>query len=218
MFGGDPSFLVFLPDEIEALVALGELDRAERALEPFEGSARRLERDWATALADRCRGLLAGARGEREVAVAAFKRALEAHDRGAMPFERARTLLLAGQTDRRFKQRGQARERLSEALAEFDRIGAARWAEKSGQELARVGHPGATRDELTETESRLAELAASGLSNQEVAERAFVSVKTVEANLTRVYRKLGVKSRVGLANALHGGESIPAEPVAGPRP
>ena len=75
--------------------------------------------------------------------------------------------------------------------------------------LERVGRPGSAQDALTETERRLAELAASGLSNHEVAERAFVSVKTVESNLTRVYRKLGVRSRVGLANALRGtaGES-----------
>ena len=69
-------------------------------------------------------------------------------------------------------------------------------------ELARVGRRVASRDELTETERRLAALAASGLSTREVAERAFVSVKTVEANLTRVYRKLGVRSRAGLAKAM----------------
>ncbi|HUB09904.1 MAG TPA: LuxR C-terminal-related transcriptional regulator [Myxococcales bacterium] len=215
MFPGDPSFLVFLPDQIEALVSLGELDRAERALEPFERSARRLERVWAMALADRCRGLLAASRGQPEAAVAAFERALAAHEPAGMPLERARTLLLAGQTYRRFKQRGRARERLEAALAEFERIGTPLWAKKARQELARIGRPAAKRDELTETERRLAELAASGLSNQEVAERAFVSLKTVEANLTRVYRKLGVRSRVGLVNAIHGGDGPHAEPVAG---
>jgi DNA-binding CsgD family transcriptional regulator len=203
MFGADPSFLVFLPDEIEALIALGELDRAERCLGQFEHSARALERDWATALADRCRGLLAASRGEREAAVAAFQRSLETHDRVDMPFERARTLLLAGETHRRFKQRGQARELLEAALAEFERMGARQWVERARQALDRTGRPGASRDELTSTEWRLARLAASGLSNQEIAEQAFVSIKTVEANLTRVYRKLGVRSRVGLANALH---------------
>ena len=57
-------------------------------------------------------------------------------------------------------------------------------------------------DELNETEWRVAELAAQGLSNQEIAQRAFLSVKTVEANLTRVYRKLGIRSRAGLARRL----------------
>ncbi len=213
MFGADPSFLVFLPDEIEALVALGEHDRAERCLGLFEHSAHELERDWAMALADRCRGLVEASRGEREAASAAFQRALAIHDRVDMPFERARTLLLAGQASRRFKQRRQARELLEAALAEFERIGTPVWAAKARQELARVGGAAVTRDELTETELRLAELAASGLSNREVAERAFVSVKTVEANLTRVYRKLGVRSRVGLANALQSRDGAAVEPA-----
>jgi DNA-binding CsgD family transcriptional regulator len=204
MWGADPSFLVFLPDEIEALVALGELDRAEESLGQFERSAHELERDWAIALAHRCRGLLEAARGRPESAAAEFARALMVHDRVDMPLERARTLLLAGQTYRRFKQRRQARERLEEALAEFERIGTPLWADKARQELGRIGRRGATREELTDTEWRLARLAASGLSNQEIAERAFVSVKTVEANLTRVYRKLGVRSRVAMANALQG--------------
>jgi DNA-binding CsgD family transcriptional regulator len=63
---------------------------------------------------------------------------------------------------------------------------------------------------LSETERRVATLAADGLSNQEIAQRAFVSVKTVEASLTRVYRKLGVRSRAGLARALaEGGAAQP---------
>jgi DNA-binding CsgD family transcriptional regulator len=211
---GDPSFFVFVPDEVEALVALGELDRAERYLEPFERAAQRLERTWAIAVAHRCRGLLKASRAEPDAAVAEFQQALSAHEQARMPFERARTLLLAGETYRRFKQRRHARGLLEEALSEFERMGARLWAEKTRQELARLGRPVGTRDQLTETEWRLAQLAASGLSNQEVAERAFVSVKTVEANLTRAYRKLGVRSRVGLANALQGRDGTQRDPAA----
>jgi DNA-binding CsgD family transcriptional regulator len=213
LWGADPSFLLFLPDEVEALVALGEFDRAERSLGQFERSAHGLERDWAIALAYRCRALLDAARGQSESAVAQFGQALAVHERVDMPLERARTLLLAGQAHRRFKQRGRARDLLEEAVAEFERIGTPVWAEKARMELARIGRRGATRDELTETELRLARLAASGLSNREVAESAFVSVKTVEANLTRVYRKLGVRSRVGLNNALQGRYRASAERV-----
>jgi DNA-binding CsgD family transcriptional regulator len=209
MGAGDPVLGVFLPEEIEALIALGELDQAQSYLDPFEGRARELDRAWAVAVAERCRGALDGARGEREAAFAAFERALAAHERTAMPFERARTLLLAGQAYRRFKQRRRARQALEEALEVFERVGAPRWAAKARTELARIGRPGAGGDQLTQTELRVAELAASGLSNQQVAERAFVSVKTVEANLTRVYRKLGVRSRTGLANALSASERPP---------
>lgn len=206
MGAGDPVMATFLPDEIEALVALGELDRAEAYLAPFERSAHELGRHWAMAAAARCRGLLQAARGESEAAFAAFERAFQVHEHVAMPFERARTLLIAGEVCRRFKRRGRARELLKEAVSTFEQLGSPLWAARADAELARVGSPGSARDELTQTERRLAELAASGLSNQEVAERAFVSVKTVEANLTRVYRKLGVRSRVGLANALHATE------------
>jgi DNA-binding NarL/FixJ family response regulator len=129
-----------------------------------------------------------------------------------MPLERARTQLLAGEAFRRFKQRGRAREMFEAALAAFEAAGAPAWADRARDGLARLGRPGAGGDTLTESERRLAELAASGLTNHEVAARAFVSVKTVEANLTRVYRKLGVRSRVGLANALREarGETPPA--------
>lgn len=204
--GGDPSFFVFVPDEVEALVRLGELERAQRYLEPFARSAQALERDWAIALAERCRGMLAAARGDSALALESLERALAAHDRTEMRVDRARTLLIAGQTLRRFKQRRRAAELLGEAQAEFEDMGARAWRDMAAAELARVGLRVSSRDELTRTERQLAELAASGLSNQEVAERAFVSVKTVEANLTRVYRKLGVRSRVGLAAALNGSE------------
>ena len=208
----DPVLRMFVPDEVEALVALGELDLAQEYLEPFERSAAELERAWAVAAAGRCRGALEAARGAQDEAAAAFERALAAHEAVDMPLERARTRLLAGEAFRRFKQRGRAREMFEAALAAFETAGAPSWAARARDGLARVGRPGAGGDALTETERRLAELAASGLTNHEVAARAFVSVKTVEANLTRVYRKLGVRSRVGLANALHEarGESPPA--------
>jgi DNA-binding CsgD family transcriptional regulator len=209
MGGGDPVMANFLPDEIEALIALGDLERAQAHLERFESRARELDRAWAVAAAERCRGALAAARGEREAAFRAFERALACHQDTKMPFERARTQLVAGQTYRRFKQWGQARSALSEALATFELVGAPRWAQRTRNELARVGARPPAGLQLTETELRVAQLAASGLSNQDVADRAFISVKTVEANLTRVYRKLGVRSRAALADALH--HSVAAE-------
>ena len=208
----DPVLRMFVPDEVEALVALGELDLADEYLAPFERSAAELDRAWAIAAGGRCRGALAAARGARAESVAAFQTALAAHDAVDMPLERARTQLLAGEANRRFKQRGAARELLEAALATFEQAGAPSWAARAREGLARLGARGEGGDTLTETERLVAELAASGLSNREVAARSFVSVKTVEANLTRAYRKLGVKSRVGLANALREarGDSPPA--------
>ncbi len=207
MGAGDPVMMMFLPDEIEALVAVGELDLAQVYLARFEERASALDRAWALAAAARCRGVLAAARGDSELAFEAFDRALVEHDRAQMPFERARTLLLAGQAYRRYKQRARARNALTAAAESFDAMGASQWSARVRAELGRLGRVGAGADGLSETELRVAELAASGLSNQEVAERAFLSVKTVEANLTRAYRKLGVRSRVGLANVIRDRES-----------
>ena len=84
----------------------------------------------------------------------------------------------------------------------FDDLGSPLWAGQARAELARVGLRRLEPGELNETERRVAELAAQGLSNQEIAQRAFLSVKTVEANLTRVYRKLGIRSRAALGRNL----------------
>jgi len=139
-----------------------------------------------------------------------LQEALAALDRVEMPFERARTLLALGRALRRRKQWSAAREALREALALFARTGAPLWAKAARTEVARAGERSGEAGELTATERRIAELAASGLSNQEVAERAFLTVKGVEANLTRAYRKLGIRSRGGLAGALRRDD----EPVA----
>ena len=73
------------------------------------------------------------------------------------------------------------------------------WSERAAEELARIGLRRASPDGLTENERRVAELAASGLTNREVAAQLFMSPKTVEANISRVYRKLGINSRAAAA-------------------
>jgi DNA-binding CsgD family transcriptional regulator len=206
----DPIGLVFLPDEIEALVALGELARAQPLIELLRRLGTAHDRPWAIAAAARGRGILAAARGDLEEAIGALEEALAAHDRIEMPFERGRTLLALGRALRRRKQWSAAREALREALALFDQTGAPRWAQATRTEVGRAGERSGEPGDLTATERRIAELAASGLSNQEVAERAFLTVKGVEANLTRAYRKLGIRSRGGLAGALRRDD----EPVA----
>ncbi len=206
----DPIGLVFVPDEIEALVSLGELARAQPLIELLRRLGMTHDRPWAIAAAARGHGILAAARGDLEEAVAALQEALAALDRVEMPFERARTLLALGRALRRRKQWSAAREALREAMALFAGTGAPLWAKAARTEVARAGERSGEAGELTATERRIAELAASGLSNQEVAERAFLTVKGVEANLTRAYRKLGIRSRGGLPGALRRDD----EPVA----
>jgi DNA-binding CsgD family transcriptional regulator len=115
-----------------------------------------------------------------------------------MPFERARTLLLLGTIHRRRKEKRLADERLHEALAIFERLGNPVWADRARAELARVGRRPAAPTALTETEQRVAELAAAGLSARQIAERAFLAPKTVSNVLGRVYAKLDIHTRAEL--------------------
>jgi DNA-binding CsgD family transcriptional regulator len=116
----------------------------------------------------------------------------------AQPFEHARALLVLGRQERRAKRKRAARDALEAAMRIFTALPAPLWAAKADAEMRRLG---IRKDpaELTETEARIARLAAQGLSNPEIAAAVFVSRKTVEANLSKAYRKLGVRSRVELA-------------------
>jgi DNA-binding CsgD family transcriptional regulator len=200
---GEPVPLFFLPDALEALVALGELDRAEALIEQLERRGQELDRSWAIVTGARSRGLLLAARGDLAGALAALDRALAEHDRIELPFDRARTLLVKGAIERRMRQRAAARQALKEAANEFERMAAQLWAARAQGELARLGGRRATEQgELTPTEQRVAELAAEGLSNKEIAARLVVSVHTVEVHLSHAYAKLGVRSRTQLARHL----------------
>jgi DNA-binding CsgD family transcriptional regulator len=187
-------------DAIETLVTLGDFEQARAYLDQYDLHARQLESPWAVAGAARCRGLLAGAEGDVQSAFAAFERSLAA---GApFPLERARTLLCLGVVRRQAQQKKAAREALEQALAIFEELGARLWAEKARAELRRISGRRAPTEELTETERRVAELAAAGRSNKEIAVELFMGVSTVEAHLSRVYRKLGIRSRAALASHL----------------
>jgi ATP/maltotriose-dependent transcriptional regulator MalT len=200
---GEPGAARFVPDEIEALLALGESDKAQALLYPFLERAEMLRRTWALATGARCQGLLAQSRGELADALEAFDRALEIHRSLDEPFDLGRTLVAYGQMLRRLKKWGRARESLDEALEIFDRLGAEVWADRVRGELARVGGRAPTPLALSATEQRVAELAAGGSTNREIAESLFLSVSSVEANLRRIYRKLGIRSRTELAYRLN---------------
>jgi DNA-binding CsgD family transcriptional regulator len=199
---GEPGQMWELPDLLDALVVVGELDQAETLAARWEQLARRLGRAWALAISTRTRALVRAARGDLDGALAAFEDALAQHTRTQDPFQHARTLLAVGATRRRAKQRAAARETLEQALDAFETIGAPLWAGKTRAELARIGGRAPDRDALTPSEKRIAALVAEGGTNREVAAALFVTEHTVEAALTRVYRKLGVRSRTELAHRL----------------
>jgi DNA-binding CsgD family transcriptional regulator len=196
----EPAYFRVVPDEAEALVALGRLDEAEALLAPFEEAGRNLDRAWTIATGARCRALVLAARGDLAGASAAADEAVQEHDRLPLPFELGRTLLVRGAVERRAKRKREARDTLTKALEVFDGLGAALWADKTRADLARIGGRAPSSLDLTPTEDRVAALVAAGGTNREVADALFVSIHTVEANLKRIYRKLGVRSRTELAS------------------
>ena len=185
----------------EALVAVGRLEDSEAIsatlLDCAVGAL-----PWCRAMAARCQALVASARGDHETARIASERALAAHRSFPEPFEEGRTLFILGRVERRAHGWARARTALEQALVIFDQLGATRWAEKASAEIARIPGRKASDGTLTATEFRVAELVAQGLSNKEVAARLFVSVRAVESNLTKVYSKLGLRSRSELAGRM----------------
>ena len=194
----EPGVIPCVPDDIEALIALGRTDEARDVLEPFEAKARTKDRPWARAAALRCTGALAAADGEWDTARGALDAAAEQHARTSQPFETARTATVRGIVERRAKQKRAARTSLEKAVRIFDELDAPLWSKRARAELVRVVGEHDTATELTPTEVRVAHLVAEGKTNREVADALFVSVKTVEANLTRIFHKLGMRSRADL--------------------
>ena len=187
-------------DAIETLIALGELEQARTYLEHHEANATRMGSPRAAAGAARCRGLLSAAEGSLADATEAFEASLAA---AAVVPARARphAALPRGWCGGRPQQKRAAREALEQALAIFEELGARLWAEKARAELRRISGRAPASEELTETERRVAELAARGRTNREIAAELFMGVSTVEAHLSHVYRKLGVR-RAELATRL----------------
>jgi DNA-binding CsgD family transcriptional regulator len=183
----DPRICAHAAEFVEALVGAGDLAGAAEALDRFEDDATVSAGQWPLAAAARCRALLLAAQGRPDEALAQAQRSLSLFVGLPMPFERARTLFVVGQLHRRRKEK-----RLSRIPHR-----------RSESEPSTVDGPasaGRTGSGLTPTEQTIVVLAAQGLTNREIGERTFLSPKTVEVNLTRIYRKLGVRSRAALAS------------------
>lgn len=187
----------FVPDAVEALVALGRLAEAEPLVSALECNGARLGRVWMLAIGARCRAMLLVAQGDIAGAERTVQAAMTFHDQLPMPFERARTQLVVADVQRRKHKRNLAAATLREALTTFEDLNTRLWAERTRSQLNRADGT-RRRGQLSASERRVAELAASGMSNREVAAALFISPKTVEANLSRIYRKLAIRSRAEL--------------------
>ena len=199
----EPNVVLWSGDLAEALIRQGRNAEAEAPLDLLEAQAARAGRRSAYATAARCRGLMA----DDEHFEAHFREALGWHAQRRLPFSLARTQLCFGERLRRARRRREARDPLHSALGTFERLNARAWAQRTQAELEATGEHVRPRtpdhiDDLTPQEMQVALIVASGASNRDAAARLFITPKTVEAHLTRVYRKLGVRSRVEMVHRL----------------
>lgn len=191
----------WIPDAVEALTSTGRAADAESLVTSLEHNGARHDRPWMLAMGARCRALVLAAGGDLDAALTHAEDALRHHDRLPMPFERARTQLLLGQLQRRRRRISGARDNLTRAAATFDEIGSPLWAERAHRELSRMT-AGTVGTALSGAERQVAEQAAAGQSNKQIAAALFISEKTVEMHLSNVYRKFGIRSRAQLADRL----------------
>jgi len=199
----DPGTYPVAPDLVEALVEIGELEEAEAVTARLATLSEQQDHPWGLASARRCAALVRLADAYDERAAEELRVAAAAYGALGLPAERARSLLALGRIQRRAKKWGAARESLTRSAAAFDRLGSPGWADDARSELQRVGARRASpAGELTPAERRVAELAADGLANKEIAQALVVTVNTVEYHLRNVYAKLGVRSRAQLAARL----------------
>ncbi|MGW6058060.1 AAA family ATPase [Streptomyces sp. NPDC055189] len=206
---GNPVLVPYVADLVEAHARAGNRERAAELADWIAERARATGLFWPRVAHVRCRLLLADSADDAERWLGAAE---ETHSQADMPFELARSRLAAGVILRRHRRPAAAREPLVAAERTFTDLGARQWATRAAEEAVAAGHHMTARsaagespaavDLLTPQELQVARAVGAGLSNVEAAAALFLSRKTIEAHLTRVYRKLGVRSRSELAGYL----------------
>jgi DNA-binding CsgD family transcriptional regulator len=189
-----------LPDAVEAAARAGELDTARELLAVLETRAGSSRQPWVQARLESCRAILV----DGEKATACFEKAI-AFGPSKRPFDHARIQLLYGEHLRRLHRRTDARVQLRAALEGFERSRAEPWSERARAELRASGETARKRDpstidQLTPQELQIAGLVAEGLSNKEIASQLFLSPRTIDYHLRKVFAKLGITSRMQLAH------------------
>ena len=201
-----PHGLWLLLDFIEAATHSGHEDEAQTVVDAMVAvDVARLSSRYAL-IVGASKALTAGALKSHDEAIALFESALQTPDIDRWPFEVARVQLLYGEQLRRARQHTRARSQLASAADAFDLLGAAPWASRAESELrATVGRrvpPDASHASLTHRELEVATMAATGLTNGQIADQLRLSPRTVATHLSRALSKLGLSSRAALASAI----------------
>jgi DNA-binding CsgD family transcriptional regulator len=196
---GEPCHVLWAGHAVTAHLAVGRESDARRVVEWLEETAARLTCRWPRIALATGRAQLAERHGDDPEAERQYELALGLHEQVRMPLQRIEALLAFGGYLRRRGRPSDARPALARAVALAERTGAAWLAATARDELALAGgrrrRSPTQRDQLTDAEARVAELAAEGLSNAEIARRLYLSINTVQTHLKRVYAKLGITSR-----------------------
>jgi ATP/maltotriose-dependent transcriptional regulator MalT len=192
-----------LPELIEAAVRSGTAELAADALQKLSNRTRASGTDWALGIEARSRALLS----ENEAAELLYREAIERLSRTRIRAELARAHLLYGEWLRRERRRQDAREQLRTAHHMFTTMGIEAFAQRAARELLATGESarkrtGETSDDLTPQEAQIAGLARDGLSNPEIGSQLFISPRTVQYHLHKVFGKLQISSRTQLDRAL----------------
>ena len=208
----DPGAFPVAGDLVDALVGAQLYDLAQDVIERLSELSVEQSHPWGLVTAERGRSLLQLATSDRYLddSAAGLAEAARSYGSLGLNFDQARSLLSLGVSQRRFKKWAAARTSLEQAAALFDEGGSSGWAHRARDELNRLsGRRSGPADQLTPTETRVVRLAASGMSNKEIARQLYVSVNTIEGHLSRAYAKLGVRSRAQLVHVL--GEFVESE-------
>jgi DNA-binding CsgD family transcriptional regulator len=195
----EPIRVVPVIERIDALLALDRSVEAADLCQMLLQAGRRSGRDWPVMIGSRGLAGVDAARGELRSALQHVELAASLADSVELKLEAARTVLVAGEIERRLRRWKSAERHLARAVEDFERAGALAWAQRARVELARARGVGEHEASLTPTQRRVAELVCSGLSNREVGLRLHISVRTVESNLARIYAQFDVHSRTQLA-------------------
>jgi DNA-binding CsgD family transcriptional regulator len=198
----EPSVVSWVADWAEALTELGRANEARPVLDWLEQRAKATGRYWVTGLVARGRAQVAGATGDLDTAIQLAEQAIEIFAKPPQPFETARTQLALGSFLRRKRSRKAAAAAFAQARAFFSSADLPHLVALADAEIERVHGSHSAPHELTAGEAAVAELAAAGHTNRVIAARLFISEKTVEAQLTKVFRKLNISRRIELIAAL----------------